>query len=68
MRHTVFRRDYDLTIVLQRCARLAAQIEKGEAKVLRIRGKIGESFGNLGAKWPTGTDGLPQILGCCDKS
>ncbi|SIO64388.1 hypothetical protein SAMN05443247_10352 [Bradyrhizobium erythrophlei] len=40
-RHTVLGRDCDLAVVLQRCARIAAQIEECEVKVLWILGKIG---------------------------
>jgi len=50
MRRTVLRRNYDLAIVMRRCARIAAQVEEREVKVLWIRDKIGEILGNLGVK------------------
>jgi hypothetical protein len=49
-RDTVLRRDYDLATVLQRCARIAAQIEESEVKILWIGHKIREILGNIGVK------------------
>ena len=49
-RHTVLRQDYDLATVLQRCARIATQIEESEVKILWIGHKIGEILGSLGVK------------------
>jgi hypothetical protein len=49
-RHTVLRQDYDLAAVLQRCVRIATQIEESEVKILWIGYKIGEILGSLGVK------------------
>jgi hypothetical protein len=49
-RGTLFFAKIDLAGVLQRCARIATQMEEREVKILWIGHKIGEILGSLGVK------------------